>query len=148
MRGLLTRILVLLTTCAVMFCASADVYKWVDEEGNVHYGDQPQENAQEMKIKEGNVTPSENEDRYRRQQKVLDAFTHDRQQKNTAHEKAEAEKAKKDAKCADARARFEKYVNAQYLYRKSENNERDVLDDQEREQALKKMQADIKQHCD
>ena len=37
---------------SLSFGATAGVYKWVDEQGQVHYGDRPQaDSAQEMKLK-------------------------------------------------------------------------------------------------
>lgn len=43
-----------LLTCLVMVCtmAQATVYKWVDENGNVHYSDEPTKNAEVVELKE------------------------------------------------------------------------------------------------
>jgi hypothetical protein len=40
--------------CLILSPASADVYKWVDEDGNIHYSDQsPEEGAEPVELPEG-----------------------------------------------------------------------------------------------
>ncbi len=44
------RILLGLLLLIIVFPLQSAVYKWVDEEGNVHYGDQPVEQAEKVRI--------------------------------------------------------------------------------------------------
>ena len=141
------RLFIALAACMVSFFSQAEVYKWVDENGQVHYGDKPRDTAEEVQMDKHGSPSASDETRFERQQKVLNAFTQERQDKAAAREKAESEQAKIDKQCADARARLEKYKNSRYLYRKAENNDRDILSDEERQQAMKKMQAAIRQRC-
>jgi len=39
--------------------AGADIYKWTDNQGRVHYGDQPPSNATATQIKSGTSKPAE-----------------------------------------------------------------------------------------
>ena len=43
---LLSAGLVLLTAALLAAGASAQIYKWVDDQGNVHFGDKPRDKAQ------------------------------------------------------------------------------------------------------
>ncbi|MDO6618449.1 MULTISPECIES: DUF4124 domain-containing protein [unclassified Shewanella] len=46
-------LLITLILCSVIFSIShATVYRWVDEQGNVHYSDQPRENAEQVELSE------------------------------------------------------------------------------------------------
>ncbi|WP_435104322.1 DUF4124 domain-containing protein [Arhodomonas sp. AD133] len=53
------RILTALTlTVLVWPCAHADVYRWVDDDGHVHFSDEPRDGASRMEIPEPTVVPS------------------------------------------------------------------------------------------
>jgi hypothetical protein len=43
----------LITICATSALAAGDVYKWVDKNGNVHYGDKPKEGGEQLTVKPG-----------------------------------------------------------------------------------------------
>ncbi|MFC1518450.1 DUF4124 domain-containing protein [Pseudomonadota bacterium] len=46
-------LLITLILCSVIFSIGhATVYRWVDEQGNVHYSDQPRENAEQIELSE------------------------------------------------------------------------------------------------
>ena len=56
------RVLLLAVVAAGMFCAPAqadEVYRWVDEQGKVHYGDRPAAGAEQMKLRRpGQAVPT------------------------------------------------------------------------------------------
>ena len=41
---------------AASFAAYGDVYKWVDQNGNVHYGDKPKQGGEHVDVKPGSGT--------------------------------------------------------------------------------------------
>ena len=53
------RRLVLLTTLFVSGLAAAQVYKWVDEDGVVHFSDQPRPGAEEVELPRSPTPPSD-----------------------------------------------------------------------------------------
>ncbi|MCW3172074.1 DUF4124 domain-containing protein [Shewanella subflava] len=46
------RLIILLSLLSISFCSSAAVYRWVDENGKVHYSDEPQPNAELVEVKQ------------------------------------------------------------------------------------------------
>ncbi|MBR9728097.1 DUF4124 domain-containing protein [Shewanella intestini] len=44
------RLIILITLLTLSFSSFAAVYRWVDENGKVHYSDEPQSNASEMEL--------------------------------------------------------------------------------------------------
>ena len=60
----------------------AEVYKWVDENGRVHYGDKPgNDNSLKMNINENQIMSEADLLRESRRQKLLDVLTKERQEK-------------------------------------------------------------------
>ena len=55
---MLLRRLFLLTTLLASGLAAAQVYKWVDEDGVVHFSDQPRPGAEEVQIQRAPSPPS------------------------------------------------------------------------------------------
>jgi len=46
-------ILIAVLAAAASFAAYGDVYKWVDQNGNVHYGDKPKQGGDRVDVKPG-----------------------------------------------------------------------------------------------
>lgn len=123
--------------------ASAQIYKWVDEKGQVHYGEKPPAGAKPSTVKpppQSNA-PAKGEDiqakeiefRQRRVERQIDA---EKQAREAAHRKALCENAKE-------RLVFAEQVN---LYRR-EKGEKVFLSETERQAEIANRRAAVTQHC-
>ena len=76
--------------------AEAEIYKWVDDNGNVHYGDKPVANSEQLNIvtDEAPTNKLSKKERAERRQNLIDAFEEDRQAKKEQQEKARKKKDK------------------------------------------------------
>jgi membrane protein involved in colicin uptake len=134
----------------VLATAHADVYKYVDEKGNVQYTDRPEKlPANRLNIQSHSSDVVEINQRVGDDAKDLA----DRDKTRKAESKEKAEK-KKDAEasaagkaelCNKARQDYLNRMNAQRLYEELPNGERKILSDAEhdaaRESARKAMEA-------
>ena len=129
-----------------------EIYKWVDDQGNVHYEDRPSGSAQEERLAIN----------YRRTdsgsvQKQLDAQSERQaarqERKSAAAEAAEAAAAKeaeaeeKRKNCETYRARLEKMVQSRRLYREDEDGERVYLDETQVQEARQRVEEQITESC-
>ena len=108
----------------VSISAHAGVYKWVDENGKVHYGDQPKASQPtvEMNIDDTTPAPSFSDDNLSREEKrerLLQAMEEDR-----LH-----------------------YERANSLYRLDKDGNRVYMSDGERASATKNLRAKINKYC-
>ncbi len=75
-----------LITIFSLFClsnANAEVYKWIDENGKVVYGDKPtSSDASKIKIKKAPVQDSVVQQRNEKQNKLLDVIQEEREERN------------------------------------------------------------------
>ena len=145
-------LLVAALTFAGAAAASETIYKWTDENGNVHYEDRPSGAESEERL---NLT-------YRRtsstavQQRVQTRLDREaaRAEEKTVKEAARQDEAGKAAAaaereqaCANARARLESYVQGRRLYRTNASGEREYLDDAARAEARRKAEEKVSEYC-
>jgi hypothetical protein len=129
-----------------------EIYKWTDEDGNVHYEDRPTGAATEERL-QMTYNRTDSGDVQRRVQARVDARTAREEAKSAAA--ASQKEAEEDAtlaaeraqKCEKSRARMESYLQSRRLYRTDENGERVYLDDAQREEARKKAEEQISEFC-
>ncbi len=100
---------------------AAGVYRWVDEQGKVHYGDRPPSEAKSTPLEiEAAPTPSpENKRRRAKIQRLLNAT-----EPGPARAQAEAEQARKARNCETARRKVAFYERANSLFRLGPDGER------------------------
>jgi hypothetical protein len=149
-----TRIVFFLFLGWASLASAAGVYKWVDEQGRVHYGERPpvRTQAQEMQIKEAPLEDLPVEDdgaaRSDTTQRLLRAFEDEREQKKAQQQKRRDEQEKRQRNCALARDRLRRYQSASSLYNLDKQGERRFLSDAERTAYEQSAQQDVARWCD
>ncbi len=134
------------------FSVHAGVYKWVDENGKVHYGDQPKaaQPAVEMNVDDTAVTvPAFGGDisREEKRERLLEAMEEDRLEKQEKQEKQKAIKEQNRRKCNAYRDRMRHYERASALYKLDDNGNRVYMSDIDRAKATKDLRAKINKYC-
>jgi hypothetical protein len=129
-----------------------EIYKWVDDQGNVHYEDRPSGSATEERL----ALSSRRTESGAVQERIdsrLDAQATRQEKKAAAAEEAaaaaakEAEAAEKQKNCDTYRARLQSFDEARRLYREDEDGERVYLDDTQRQDARQKVEERIAENC-
>jgi len=126
----------------------AEVYRWVDDKGQVHFGDQAREaSTHAIKPPSGAPTQANQQRRMHKTRKLLNAYRIERQQarEQTAKQKEQAEKRKR--KCIRARDNLRKYTDYGNIYRLGEDGEREYLSEQERNALLQRSREAVAQWC-
>lgn len=128
----------------------ADVYRWVDEEGGVHFSDKPKSHpsAEKIEIKTDTVRPDPNQQkRLKYQQHLLSVIEEERniKQKKLAEKKKKKEERKKS--CKKARKTLDEYLTSGQLYGIDKKGNKFYLSDDEREQEIKKAKEVVKYWC-
>ncbi|KZZ45097.1 hypothetical protein A3759_10845 [Thalassolituus sp. HI0120] len=115
----------------------AQVYKWVDDNGKVHFGDQPPRNkpvaAEKVELKIAprptNEPLASEAERVRRQQQLLQTLSQERQQREEKRAKAKVAKERKAALCKRLAAKRDEMLRANAIYTTNENGEREYMDE-------------------
>lgn len=106
--------------------AGKSIYRWVDENGVAHYGDQPNASAERMRVRDGKaVGPSDEE-------------------KQETEEMATLRKEQ----CAMATSRYEEYNGSVRLIEKDDFGKERELSPEERLSAIAKARKDVEAYCE
>jgi ABC-type proline/glycine betaine transport system ATPase subunit len=132
------RILLLTTMMIFASSAFAGLYKWVDDEGNVHYSQKRPLNKQFKKIKAPAPAPVNNTPLYQTDSK-----------QNEANDTTATETAKNNEARAKNCANAKKNLNAYQVYRRIRDKDGNVkvIDDKEREKQIAQAKQAINDFC-
>jgi hypothetical protein len=136
-------------------CATAvaeEVYKWVDKDGTVHYGEYAPGNRNVQTIEtpdapppsDSAATPSE---RSEQQKKMIEQMSEDRIKKR--EDKDKAAKAEQEAKrlCNEWKTRAATLRDGGRIYRVNPDGERYFMSDAERQKELANAEGQVKRYC-
>lgn len=135
--------------------AAAYVYKWTDEEGNVHFSDKPVGKDVELhKIDTVKSTKGgESRKKFMETQKKSSQTQEGEgqtEEQNTGEKQGEMTKeqiAQRKENCERLKKNLASYERTPRLYREDENGERVYLDDKEREEAIAKTRKNMESLC-
>ena len=135
--------------------AQSAVYRWVDEKGNVHYGDRPQSrHAEELDVPDSTSAAPErnqqqlNEERREKRRKLLDLYQDEREERQLEREKKTAQKARREVNCAAARDKLKRFETYGYLYEPLADGGRRILSHAERREATEEVRAEVRRSCE
>ncbi|HEY7378919.1 MAG TPA: DUF4124 domain-containing protein [Steroidobacteraceae bacterium] len=141
----------LMLTCLSM-AASADVFRWVDAHGNVHYSDRPDS---DKAVRIGIVSHASNPDAIaaRTQSESDQRAKSDAQEaqqraaQNTANAVQKDVEKSREGQCKDAKERYRVAIESQKLYRMGKDGEREYLTSQEIDEARLNARKDMDTVC-
>lgn len=129
----------------------AGIYRWVDTDGRVHFGERPPAQAdQSDEVVIRNQEPSSapaNVDRKKSRDRLLEQYQRERYEKKQQAEKRRQEKKKLEKMCDDARERLSTYTRGGALYERLPNQKRRYLSEAERNAAIAATRKEIKKLC-
>ena len=142
-------VLFVLASNVLCFNAAADkFYKWVDEDGNTHYGDTaPAGRSQEIHVPRTPVVDPSVNTRKERTRRLLESFQDERTEKRATRDADAAALKKRRANCEQAEQTQYKYEHSAFLYTTDEQGNRVILSDEEHAEAKAKAQNDVEKWC-
>lgn len=137
----------LICICLLLLPAlsAAEIYRWTDANGQIHFGEQPGAGAQRIEVKpqvvERDAATREREERLR---KVLDA----RSQEQAAVQQKQAQKnAKRNEECSKLRQSLAELEQGGVFFSQDAQGERTYYSDQQVEAARSNLAAKLSSNC-
>ncbi|PWK46425.1 DUF4124 domain-containing protein [Pleionea mediterranea] len=132
------------------------IYKWVDENGKVHYSDKPpkdQKKTEQLALPEAKEETAKTksvsaQQRIRNANKWLNNSREKRQQKQQEKARAEAAKKKQQRECQVMRNELTEYQHTNVIYDYDKSGKRFYYTDEQREQFIENLKSNIKQQCE
>ena len=128
-----------------------EIYKWTDEDGNVHYEDRPLGAGQieRVAISSRNTDQAAVQARVdaRRESRALADQVDSEATPEMTAEEVRQEKEERAEKCQQYRDRLEAFLRSQRLYREDDSGDRQYLSDDEVLAARTRVEGQIKEYC-
>jgi catalase len=145
-------VLVLSAAALATSASAGEIYKYVDEQGNVHYLDRPtgESGEQRMDITYARTNSASVNSQVKRRSDYMETLEEARKERHSRQEaeaQARAEMEARAAECEENRARLESYLQSRRLYRENEAGEREYLDDEQILEARRKAEEAIQETC-
>jgi len=129
--------------------AQAEIYRWVDDSGQVHYEDR-QQGANSRPIKPystPDATQPAPQERMEKTRRLLNAYRLERQQKREQQAEQQAEKDKRINHCNRARDDVRRYNAYRRIYNLDQDGNRVYISDKERVSLLQRSQDKVARWC-
>jgi hypothetical protein len=141
--------------CTLLFAAVADaaeVYRWTDEAGRVHFGERPPPGGAERIELQQQAAPPPGDtgmaERRARQQRMLEAFEYERERKRQRALETQQSQQRKDDYCRGLQRRLRFLDHAGPIYLRRDDGTREYLDDGQRAAQRREVEAARQRHCD
>ncbi|MBK1872713.1 MULTISPECIES: DUF4124 domain-containing protein [Marinobacter] len=145
MKGLIATLTLLATSIA-----QAGAYRWVDENGQTHFGDRPPANAVTKEVRLEKAQPSIDATARERKQRV-DEFLRQSEKERAARKEAEAQQEAKAEKlrvhCERMEARLKHLNTVSGIYQLNKDGERVFVNDEENERIREEFRARVHREC-
>jgi len=142
--------LILIFVCLIPLSANAGVYKWVDANGQTHFGDRPPAKAasSEVTVKAAPASVDAGaRERHQKMTEFLEQQQEERETRQADNAKAE-EKAEKQAElCRKLRARLKHLASVSTFYNINDQGERVYVNEAENTRIRKDFREKVRSTC-
>jgi hypothetical protein len=128
---------------------AAGVYKWVDEQGKVHYGDRPGGNNASKIVVPSSPPPSDKSlsERNAKRDKLLQTMEEERTLKEEDSRKAKQKSEERRQRCIEAQDKLKLYERARYIYKPAEGGQEIIFSEEEREKVTVEAKKAVEEWC-
>lgn len=151
MRYLAIAVALTLAVTTAGTAVAGDIYKWTDEDGNVHFEDRPAgEEPERLAIRSKPTDPARVQAMAQARASAAAKAAEEEAAATPEGPSAEELRAQADEraqKCSSYRARLQKYVTSRRIYREDESGERVYLDEDEMQAERERVENQVQEFC-
>lgn len=145
---IMERIIGLILFIGLTPMANAEIYKWIDEQGGVNYGDKPITNSESLELdteKKGHINTGTSREEKRKN--LLDAMQEDKYRAQKEQKKSREQKKQQERGCVLAKDRLARFERASYLYDLDKEGNRVIATKEDRSKRTSQLRKNIRKHC-
>lgn len=143
--------LICVTACLLLGAApsSAELYRWVDERGQIHYSDRPAHSQpHEIGVRPPTSAGQAPDQRMDKTRRLLNAYEVERQQQREQRAKQKQQAEERRRNCLQARDNLRQYSESGSVYRLDDEGKRLYLSEQERAALVARHRQAAAEWCD
>jgi hypothetical protein len=122
----------------------ADIWKWVDSDGHIHYSDRWSPGAVRIKADHPDSSTSGDDKKLATTSQQISDQLH---KEAIVRSVKQDEAAQREQECKDAQDRYAKAIHARRIYTTDDSGNRQYLSDDDAEQARIQAKADVDKYC-
>lgn len=143
----MSRVLLTIALSVLAISASAQaLYRWVDADGKVHFGDRPPAEANAESL-DGQLKPVNGADPTRRQDFPDTSRSQEIEREYAARKESRQSRSLQQQQVACNQARRQLQILQGRVYFVDENGVESRISERQRQQEAQKLEAQIRQHC-
>jgi len=144
-KNIFTGIVLFSSLCSV---ATAAVYQWKDENGVIHYGDQPRySDTTKIKVNTSVPVDSHMQQRNKQRKSMLKTYNDSQAEQALNEEENSSEAARKRIRCARVSKLKKSYSSATRLYSKDKSGKKTMLSAQKKQAAMQQVNTYFAKWC-
>ena len=151
MRCLAIAVALTLAVTTAGTAVAGDIYKWTDEDGNVHFEDRPAgEEPERLAIRSKPTDPARVQEMAQARASAAAKAAVEEAAATPEGPSAEELRAQADERaqeCSSYRARLQKYETSRRIYREDESGERVYLDEDEMRAERERVENQVQEFC-
>ena len=151
MRYFAIAVALMLAVTAAGTAVAGDIFKWTDEDGNVHFGDVPvSAESEKVAIRSQPTNPERVQAMVQSRADAAAKAAEEEAAATPAGPSSDELQARADAraeKCSQYRAQLQRFITSRRLYREDENGERVYLDEDETQAARERVENQVQDYC-
>lgn len=137
--------------CLAPFVVHADIYRWTDENGKVHFSDKPVgDKAKKLDIKEQTPAPKSTQsgrDRKKKTDQYLRGRKEERAELDRQDEEKKQLKIQRKRECKIAKDKHQEIIEAGAVYFSKKDGSRDYLGEDRRLKEETRLKAEVDKWC-
>ncbi len=142
----------MLAVAAVSPSALGQIYKWTDEDGNVHFTDKPvEEDAERVAIQSRRTDPERVQAMVQSRAEAAAKAAEEEaaaQPQGPTEEELQARAERRAQLCQKYREQLQRFVQSRRIYREDENGERVYLSEEEMQETREQTEKKVQEYCD
>jgi len=151
MRYLAIAVALMLAVTTAGTAVAGDIFKWTDEDGNVHFGDRPLgEDPEKVAIQSRPTNPERVQATVQSRANAAAKAAEEEAAATPAGpslEELQAQADERAEKCDKYREQLQRFVRSRRLYREDESGERVYLDEDEMQAARERVENQVQDFC-
>ncbi len=131
-------------------CSQAELVKWVDAQGNTHYGDKAPAGVSQKKIDRSTISTVNSSQATQSARSMNEVFSARREQVAKDKEKKQKDqenKQRRSAACNSMKSRLAIYQQKIRVFQTLPNGERNYVDDEQRSKTIAQLTENINRNC-
>lgn len=127
--------------------AKAEIYRWVDDQGNVHYSDKPHQKAKTVTVQPTTRGLGLSQEQMDRQKNLTEDLAKKRLEQQKLKKQKRQQREALEKNCIRLKNRLRNYQDADYLFTRDDEGKKKRMKHSDKKQEIQQLKDQIAEKC-